>query len=47
MVHSVDWYLNSPNFMGQAVQVCSYIGNGVDGDWVSENVMLAKGVSVA
>jgi len=35
--------LISPNLKGQAVEVCSYIGNGVDGDWVSENVMLAVG----
>jgi hypothetical protein len=27
------------------IEVCSYIGNGVDGDWYSENGMLANRVS--
>jgi len=36
--------LISPNLKGQAVQVCSYKGNGVDGDCVSEDVLLAIGL---
>jgi hypothetical protein len=38
--------LISPNLKGQAVQVCSYIGNGVNGEWVLRECDACSRVSV-